>query len=84
MRGLWRGCGADCVVLPRPSLDYFGRHFLDSMTVDELESRIGLPVTFATQWKEVLRILLYGPGRPGPNAAPNGAFWSEPAAERVC
>ncbi|MCC7364426.1 MAG: DUF512 domain-containing protein [Dehalococcoidia bacterium] len=72
------GMRPDCFVLPRPSLDYFGRHFLDSMTIDELETRLGAPLTFASQWSEVLDILLRGPRRPGRNGAPNGAFWSEP------
>jgi putative radical SAM enzyme (TIGR03279 family) len=67
----------DCFILPRPSLDYFGQKFLDSMTVDEVEDAVGAPITFATQWSEVLRILEEGPRRPQRNDATNGAFWSE-------
>jgi len=70
------GLGPDCYVLPRPSLDYFGRHFLDSRTIEEVEEELGAPLTFASQWSEVLQILQKGPRRPGRNAAPNGAFWS--------
>ncbi len=73
-----RGAKPDCYVLPRPSLDYFGQRFLDGMTVDELEERVGAPITFASQWSEVFDILVRGPRRPVRNDAPNGAFWSEP------
>jgi putative radical SAM enzyme (TIGR03279 family) len=67
----------DCFILPRPSLDYFGQKFLDSMTIDEVEARLGAPLTFATQWSEVLDILARGPRKPTRNDATNGAFWSE-------
>jgi len=67
----------DCFILPRTSLDYFGKKFLDSMTIEECEARLGAPLTFATQWSEVVRILEKGPRRPGRNEASNGAFWSE-------
>jgi putative radical SAM enzyme (TIGR03279 family) len=70
------GLGPDCFVLPRPSLDYFGRHFLDSRTIEEVERDLGAPLTFASQWSDVLQILEKGPKRPGKNARPNGAFWS--------
>ncbi|MEP7215265.1 MAG: DUF512 domain-containing protein [Anaerolineaceae bacterium] len=70
----------DCFVLPRPSLDYFGQKFLDSLTVDEVETRLGAPLTFASQWSEVLDILERGPRRPTTNDASNGAFWSEERA----
>jgi NifB/MoaA-like Fe-S oxidoreductase len=69
----------DCFVLPRASLDYFGRHFLDSMTVEEAEDALGTPLAFASRWSEVARIVARGPAAPAVNAAPNGAFWSEPA-----
>jgi putative radical SAM enzyme (TIGR03279 family) len=71
------GYRPDCFILPRPSLDYFGQKFLDSMTIDELEAALGAPITFATQWSEVLDILARGPRRPSRNDATNGAFWSE-------
>lgn len=67
----------DCFVLPRPSLDYFGQKFLDNLTVDEVEGGLGAPVTFASQWSEVIDILERGPRRPDRNQATNGAFWSE-------
>ena len=76
------GLAPDCYILPRPRLDYFGRHFLDSMTVEDVEARLGAPVTFASRWSEVLTILRRGPRRPSRNAAPNGAFWAEPAPRR--
>ena len=42
------------------------------------ESALGAPLTFAARWSDVVRILEKGPRRPSRNAAPNGAFWSEP------
>jgi NifB/MoaA-like Fe-S oxidoreductase len=74
------GDSPDCFILPRPSLDYFGRQFLDSMTVEEVEVALGAPVAFASQWSEVVDILASGPRRPGLNEASNGAFWSEDRA----
>lgn len=71
------GVRAEIVVLPRPSLDYFGRQFLDSMPVAEFRERLGMPVAFASQWSEVLDILETGTGLPRRSAASNGAFWSE-------
>lgn len=70
----------DCFVLPRPSLDYFGQKFLDSQTIEEVEDQLSAPLTFASQWSEVLEILERGPRRPERNAASNGAFWSEERA----
>jgi NifB/MoaA-like Fe-S oxidoreductase len=70
----------DLFILPRPSLDYFGEKFLDSMTVDEAEQRLGAPLAFASVWSDVLEILRDGPRRPGRNDATNGAMWSEPPA----
>ena len=71
------GAPADCYILPRPSLDYFGEKFLDSMRIDELEARLGRPVSFASQWSEVLATLESGPRAPVRNDATNGALWSE-------
>ncbi len=72
-----REAGADLYVLPRPSLDYFGEKFLDSLTVEEAEAGLGAPLGFAAMWSDVVEILANGPTRPGRNDAPNGAFWSE-------
>ena len=69
--------GTDLYVLPRPSLDYFGEKFLDSMTVEEAEAGLGAPLGFAAMWSDVVEILANGPTRPGRNEATNGAFWSE-------
>jgi NifB/MoaA-like Fe-S oxidoreductase len=71
------GREAGIVILPRPSLDYFGERFLDSMTIDEAEAALGRPIAFAALWSDVLDILERGPRRPGRNEASNGAFWSE-------
>ena len=72
--------GTDLVILPRPSLDYFGEKFLDSMTVPEAEAALGVPLGFASVWSEVIAILREGPARPVRNDASNGAMWSEPSA----
>jgi putative radical SAM enzyme (TIGR03279 family) len=71
---------ADVAILPRASLDYFGRQFLDGLTPRELAGRIGRPVAFASQWSEVVDIIALGPRDPGPNRTPNGAFWSDESA----
>jgi hypothetical protein len=71
------GVATDVVVLPRPSLDYFGRQFLDSMSVEELRDRVGPPVVFASQWSEVVRALEGWALEPGRAEASNGALWSE-------
>ncbi|GAB4326529.1 MAG: DUF512 domain-containing protein [Dehalococcoidia bacterium] len=73
------GVEADVAVLPRTSLDYFGRQFLDSMSVTELRERVAVPVAFASQWSEVVEILKAGAREPGRQVAPNGAMWAEPA-----
>lgn len=74
------GLAPDVFILPRPSLDYFGRQFLDSMTIDRVEAGLGAPVSFASQWSEVAEIIERGPRRPNQNAASNGAVWSEERA----
>ncbi len=74
------GMEPECYILPRASLDYFGRQFLDSMSIEEVEAKLGAPLTFASQWSEVVEILERGPSRPGRNSATNGAFWSEERA----
>ncbi|MHB8577514.1 MAG: DUF512 domain-containing protein [Dehalococcoidia bacterium] len=71
----------DVVFLPRASLDYFGRHFLDDGTPADVERVIGRPVAFAAFWSELLDQLLdlqegRGLGGPGPNNASNGKFWA--------
>lgn len=42
------------VFLPRASLDYFGKRFLDDMTPQELEARIGCPVAFVYTLSDLL------------------------------
>ena len=70
---------AEIVILPRASLDYFGRQFLDDMTPAELSARLGRSVTFASLFSEVVEVLSHGPAAPHVNAASNGAMWSAPA-----
>lgn len=73
-----RGRDAEVYILPRASLDYFGRQFLDSMPAHAAAAELGRPVGYASEWSEVLAILRDGPQSPHRNEAPNGAFWSEP------
>lgn len=68
---------AGIIALPRPSLDYFGRRFLDSITVNELRERVSAPVVFASQWSEVVEALRGSRPEPGRLPVTNGAFWSE-------
>jgi hypothetical protein len=74
---------ADFYILPRPSLDYFGEKFLDSMSVAEAEAALGAPVGFAALWSDVVAMLEHGPRAPQRNDAPNGAFWSEAPRTRA-
>ncbi len=71
------GRAPDLFILPRPSLDYFGEKFLDSMSVAEAQAALGAPLGFAALWSDVIEILERGPQAPHRNDAPNGAFWSE-------
>jgi putative radical SAM enzyme (TIGR03279 family) len=71
----------DLVFLPRSSLDYFGRHFLDDGTPADIERVLARPVGFATMWSELLdqiRELQRGETAlsPAPNQATNGKFWA--------
>lgn len=76
---------APLAIVPRTSLDYFGRYFLDSMSVEEFASRLGRPVAFVDTWAEVLAAVTSGPRAPVPNKAANGIHWSLPTPhiERV-
>lgn len=73
------GDSPDCFILPRASLDYFGERFLDSLTCAEVEAALGTSVAFASQWSEVVGILVQGRRPAQRNATSNGALWSEPA-----
>jgi NifB/MoaA-like Fe-S oxidoreductase len=65
------------VILPRPSLDYFGERFLDDVTVAEARAALSVPLAFASQWSEVIEVLANGAAAPAANATTNGVFWSE-------
>jgi NifB/MoaA-like Fe-S oxidoreductase len=77
-----RDVPGDVIVLPRTSLDYFGRRFLDSSTPLELETALGRPLVFATAMSEVveaLEAIAAGADHLDP-ALPevtNGIFWAE-------
>lgn len=71
----------ELVFLPRTSLDYFGRHFLDDGTPADIERVIGRPVAFASIWSELLdQVLDYQEqarvASPGPGRSTNGKFWA--------
>src|SRR5215211_657215 len=77
-----RDAPGDLVVLPRTSLDYFGRRFLDSSTPAELEAVLGRPLIFATAISEVveaLEAIAAGADHLDPALpdATNGIFWAE-------
>ncbi|MCS7294707.1 MAG: DUF512 domain-containing protein [Chloroflexota bacterium] len=76
------GHEAPLVLVPRTSLDYYGRYFLDSMDVGEFARHLGRPVAFVDSWADVLEAMTAGPRPPRRNAAANGIHWSvpEPAA----
>lgn len=78
-----RGGDPDVYILPRPSLDYFGEKFLDSMSVEQAQAAFGAPLGFAALWSDVMEILESGPRPPHRNDASNGAFWSEPEPAAV-
>lgn len=78
-----RGAGVlgDAVFLPRASLDYFGRHFLDSVTPAEVAAAIGRPLAFASTLSEVIEWTAGGDLRPPDRPArSNGRFWAAPEA----
>ncbi len=72
------------VFLPRSSLDYYGHHFLDDMTADELGIALGRPLAFVYTLAEVLEWLTaadWSGSGPGSGARSNGRSWSpEPAS----
>jgi putative radical SAM enzyme (TIGR03279 family) len=83
LRGVELG---DVVFLPRSALDYFGRHFLDDGTPEDVERVLGRPVGFASTWSELLEQLPDGNTashhfETEPNVATNGKFWAIPAGQ---
>ena len=75
--------GGGPVFLPRASLDYYGRHFLDDMTAEELGNRLGRAPVFVYTLGEVVEWLTAdGEVEPlvGRNARSNGQAWSSEAA----
>lgn len=70
----------ELVVLPRYALDYTGGRFLDDMTPEALQDRVGVPLAFASALREVVDVLrepvdssqLSGAERAG---ATNGKAW---------
>ena len=66
------------VLLPRASLDYFGRHFLDDVTPDAVSRALKRPVAFAYTLSEIVEWLTASEGAP-PAVRPtrsNGRAWS--------
>ena len=77
----------DVVFLPRASLDYYGRHFLDDMTADDLEERVGRPLAFVYTIGEVVDWLMAAEAPESRAESPvrsNGRTWApEPTLDRV-
>jgi putative radical SAM enzyme (TIGR03279 family) len=73
----------DLAVLPRYTLDYIGRRFLDDATPEDVQRALGVPLAFASTLREVLQILaepiespLTGAVSAGAaKAATNGKSW---------
>ena len=66
------------IFLPRASLDYFGKRFLDDMTPAELETRLGRPVSFVYTLSEIVEWIAnaeVGPSSAIP-ARSNGRSWT--------
>ncbi len=70
------GEAADLVVLPRNSLDYFGRHFLDGMTPSDLERRIDKRIAFALTASDLIGALEGDATGPERGESSNGVMWS--------
>ncbi len=71
----------ELVFLPRSSLDYYGRHFLDDGTPEDVQRALGRPTLFAGVLSEVVAALrdterAVAERRPGANAVTNGRIWS--------
>ena len=68
------------IFLPRASLDYFGKRFLDDMTPEELERRIARAPSFVYTLSDAVECLLSPEDdRRAPLAKSNGRTWSEGA-----
>lgn len=69
----------EILFLPRPSLDYYGRHFLDDMTPVELSDQLGRPIVFVTTLSEVIEYCAAPPEEPVTGAlrgaVTNGRSW---------
>ena len=66
------------VFLPRASLDYFGKRFLDDMTPAELEAQLERPVSFVYTLSEIVEWIAnaeVGPSSATP-ARSNGRSWT--------
>jgi len=78
--GAQAGLGDDApIFLPRASLDYYGRHFLDDMTVDDLGNALGRTPVFVYTLSEVVEWLTAAPGSEAGaarGARSNGRTWS--------
>ncbi|HXK33347.1 MAG TPA: DUF512 domain-containing protein [Dehalococcoidia bacterium] len=70
---------SDLVLLPRYSLDYTGRRFLDDRTPDDLQRALGVPIAFASAMRDVLTVLRGAVQSPVTGAelalATNGKSW---------
>jgi NifB/MoaA-like Fe-S oxidoreductase len=69
----------DLVFLPRTSLDYYGRLFLDDTTPEELAAALGRRIIFVTTLTEVLEYMMAPPDAQvtgaSRNAVTNGRSW---------
>ena len=71
----------EIIFLPRASLDYFGKHFLDDVTPDQVAAAVDRPIAFAYNLSEVIEWMSGGeltpPGRGDEGSGhSNGRSWS--------
>ena len=66
------------VFLPRASLDYFGKRFLDDMTPQQLEAQLERPISFVYTLSDLVELIASAQAG-APNATPahsNGRSWT--------
>lgn len=66
----------DRLFLPRASLDYFGKRFLDDLTPSQLESQLGRPITFVYTLSDVIESLAGAEPAGAQPIRSNGRTWS--------
>ena len=66
----------DRVFLPRASLDYFGRRFLDDMTPEQLEAKLGRPLSFVYTLSDLVESIAQAGAASVQPTRSNGRSWT--------